>query len=242
MLYALKNQLLQELRASWKKTAILAVLLVVGSVFWLPLAVRAIGSGASSSAGPAAPQPASSVANPAAPVVAPTVADAQPTAVVSPDPKTPEPFTWQRGQKLLQSDPLVRSVEVAAIQGDPFLVDPDQFPPPVVFEREAPAEIKKSDDPAALAAMSADARAAEKLVLKSTIVGLKRRAAYINDKLYFEGREIQVDGESWMLSAVRSRRVVLTRGEAVLELVLPSAFETEATRHGPAGVAPIKRQ
>jgi len=210
---ALINQLIRDLKASWQKTALLAVLVMVGLIFWIPPLVRAM---AGSSASPKAAKTA------AAP--APT---GNPQKATETDGK-PVPFAWAWGQQLLETDPLVRSAEVAGIQSSPFQVDRAQFPPPVLFEEEPPAPKVTPPTPSAPPPVSpaiANAAALQKLVLRSTIVGVNRRAAYINDRLYFEGREIQVDGKSFQITAVLPRKVLLSQGTATFELVLPNVYE-----------------
>lgn len=207
-LIALKNQLLHDLKASWQKTALLGVLFAVGLVFWLPPLLKSVRGN------PPTP-PANAAVNPQT-----TTVDAQLATPVDGTKKETE-FSWERAEKTMQTDPLVRSVEVAAIHGDPFHLDRDQFPPPVLFEDEPAREIVITK--ATPTAMDLT----DKLVLKSTIVGLKRRAAMINDKLYYEGRKIEVDGQTYTLTTVQPRRVILTQGETVFELTIPSAFGTE---------------
>lgn len=211
-----KNQLLHDLKTSWKKTALLGVLLAVGMFFWLPQLVRAVAGNGHAK-------------KPAVPVATTTPETAVPkTTTISADASAePAAFTWESGNSALDSDPLVRSVEVAAIHGDPFRLDRDQFPPPVLFESEPKESKRPSAEPPKT--FVADGKLSEKLVLKSTIVGVKRRAAFINNKLYLEGRKIEVDGQSFVLSAVHPRRVVVTQGGKAFELALPSTFETEAS-------------
>lgn len=213
---AFKNQLLHDLKASWQKTALLALLFSVGLCFWIPPLVRAIKKKAPHPVAVAAPQS-----------VGISVAGGSSAAAGmagQTDPKKVE-FTWERGERLLRTAALVRSVDVAALRGDPFKMDRDQFPPPVLFEEEpfkAPIAAKPQAEikPPSIT----DAKLAEKLVLKSTIVSAKRRAAFINDKLYYEGREIQVDGQTYVLSVVSPRKVLLKQGTATFELIIPSAF------------------
>lgn len=214
---ALKNQFLNDLKRSWQKTALLSVLLVVGLSFWIPQLLRAVTkkSGIAKPAAVAAATPA--VKTSTTPSQLPTV-----TVAAQAAPKKTE-FSWERGEKLLQTDPLVRSVEVAALRGDPFRMDRDQFPPPILFEDEP----VKATAASARVPVVSDTKLAEKLVLKSTIVGRKRRAAFINDKLYYEGREIQVDGQKYLLSAVFPRKVQITQGTTVFELAIKSSFSSE---------------
>jgi hypothetical protein len=194
---ALKNQLLRDLKASWRKSALLAVLLVVGLIFWIPPLVRAVRK------------------SPIPPAAVPSVrTQAQPTVTRS-DASTERAggtITWQTAERILETDPLVRSAEVAAIHSEPFRVDRDQFPPPILFAEE-PAESKPQPE------KPSDLVAPIGLVLKSTIVGVSRRAAYINTKLYFEGAEIRGEnGQVYRLKSVHPRKVVLDQDGQELEL------------------------
>ncbi|MGE3314800.1 MAG: hypothetical protein AB7O26_06745 [Planctomycetaceae bacterium] len=79
------------------------------------------------------------------------------------------------------------------------------------------------------------------LVLKSTILGEKRRAALINEKLYSEGSLIQVDGVSYILTAVRAREVELRKGEQMFLLALPGTVSNpniQVERVGSAAESP----
>lgn len=212
--HTLKNQLIRDLKSSWQKTALLTMLFLVGLIFWIPQLLRAVTGKSGMAKGGAV-----AVAAPA-----PRPAELPTTTVAAAPDATKDEFTWERGQKLLQTDPLVRSVEVAALRGDPFRIDRDQFPPPLLFEEEP---VKAQSAPSPQPPIT-DARLTEKLILKSTIVGLKRRAAFINNKLYYEGREIQVEGQTFLLSAVYPRKVLLTQGSTVFELSIPSSFTSEA--------------
>lgn len=214
-LQVLTNQLVTDLKASWQKTALLGVLLLVGCCFWIPQLMRSL-SGKSAKIEVAQAAPAA--------VAAPARSGSD-TTTVSAEPAAKQAFTWKRGERLLQTDPLVRSAEVAAIQTDPFQIDVDQFPPPVLFEQDI-QPVRGPETPAEPAIV--DSRLVEKLVLKSTILGRNRKAALINDKVYFVGRKIQVDGQVFLVSAIYPRRVLLKQGDDVFELVMPNAFESEA--------------
>jgi hypothetical protein len=198
---ALKDQLLRDLKASWQKTAALAVLLVVGLAFWVPPLVRVLSA---STTTPAVASPAA-VSAPATLAAPPTV-----TAVAAPA------FAWEQAAAYLDTDPFVRSAEVAAVQRDPFRIDRDQFAPPILFSEDQPP-------PPAPPAPSrpADGGIAG-LELKSTIIGTRRRAALINSHLYYEGREVFVDGVTYTLTSVEPRRVILSRGQDVFELEIPN--------------------
>lgn len=218
-LQVLTNQLVTDLKASWQKTALLGVLLIVGCCFWLPQLSRALSG----------KKPRIEVAQAAPTATSSPLRSSSDITTVSAEPAASQAFTWKRGQQLLQTDPLVRSAEVAAIQTDPFQVDIDQFPPPVLFEQEA-APVRAPEAPVETAIV--DSRLSEKLVLKSTILGRSRKAALINDKVYFVGRKIQVDGQVFLVSAIYPRRVLLKQGEDVFELVMPNAFESDSSDRG----------
>jgi hypothetical protein len=197
---SLASQLVRDLQVSWQKTAILCALFLVGLYFWIPPLLRAIG-------GPSTPFTVHSEAAPALPVQ-------PPAAAARPETQTRTLSTWQQGDQLQSTDPLVRSAELAAIRSDPFRVDEKQFPPPVLFEEE-PEEPRTEK-----ISIAAEPAPADSVVLRSTIVGVSRRAAFINQKLYFEGSEVRVKGEPWLLSEIHPRKVVLRKGEATMELTI----------------------
>ena len=194
MLRALINQLLRDLKASWKKSAVLGLLLVVGCVLWVPPLFRAM-------------RRAEGV---------PPVGSTNPPSVPRPAPlgmpQTPGgELTWKTVDRVLESDPLVRSAEVAEIRGETFRIDPDQFPPPILFAEDVSESKSRSQ--------SGDSAIPEGLALKSTILGETRRAAYINKKLYFEGAEVlSEDGQTYLLKAVQPRKVVLEQAGQTFEL------------------------
>jgi len=216
----LRHQLLHDLKASWQKSLLLGVLLVVGLFFWIPPLVRAM-------VGETRPSASREAAD--AQGVGADGNFAGDVALRGSAGETSRSITWQRADAFLNSDPLVRSAEVAAIQAAPFRVNPDQFAPPILFADATGAKGKQSAPPKSASvpkpADAASTEPAEKLpeglVLKSTIVGERRRAALINETLYVEGSVIQVDGTSYLLAAVHPRQVELRRGEQVFVLGLP---------------------
>ncbi|MEX0702663.1 MAG: hypothetical protein WD069_11255 [Planctomycetales bacterium] len=216
----LKKRLLHELKASAGKTAALALLLLVGLYFWLPPLWRALGFGATAPA----PAPAA-VGLPATPA---------PTAATQAAPRRAIANTWDQSARTLESDPLVKTADAATIGGDPFRVDAGQFPPPILFAEE-PARVAPSQ-PAAPAVAE---KLPDDMELKSTIIGRTRRAAFINDKLYAEGADVRIGGETYRLEAVHPRRVLLKRGGLAFELKIPGppAFdvETDPSQAEPAG-------
>ena len=205
--HALGQQFVRDMHASWPRTALLGILLLVGCWFWIPPVYHWLsGSGSSTTAAVAASSPAAGF-----PKSPPATAEQNPSAsrVVE--------ATWRRIEHTSQTDPLVRSAEVAALESSPFLIDPDQFPPPILFadEPEPPPALETLPEPQVADVQPA---ASDSLVLKSTIVGVRRRAAYINRRLYFVGSEIRSGGTTWRLKAVEPRRVILQQGNEQFEL------------------------
>jgi hypothetical protein len=195
-----------EMRRNRQKAAVLAVLLPVGLYFWLPPVFRLLkGSGASMpETAIAAPQGTGSPAEAVA---------ALPSVPSANAPEGKSEGTWQQIVQLLKSDPLFRSAEPASVRSDAFQIDHDQFSPPVddIFEPEP----KSTGDQNRV---TAGPPSIDGLVLKSTIIGVKQRAAFINGRLYFEGNTIPWKGTSYVLTAIRPRSVELTYQQTTLEL------------------------
>ena len=218
MLKLLGKQFVHDLKANWQKSAALGVLLVIGMVFWLPPLVRAVGG--SSSAQPAAAATGSEAKMP--PIQTETKFNAVPNFSGG---TTTSALTWEHATELAETDPLVRSVEVAAIQSDPFRIDPDQFPPPILFAEDTEAQQDQEDK-----SQTAGLVLPGELTLKSTIIGVKRRAAFINKKLYYEGADIEVNGETYRLKAVFRRKVLLRRNDREFELRIEARLPNRQRR------------
>lgn len=209
MLHALTTRIVREMKASWRKTALLGLLFVVGLFFWIPPLVRMVAGGGTPR--PAAgTQPATAAVQPSSPVRNSSDGGSRVSAEVK-----PPRLTWKDIGRILASDPLARSADASALSGTPFRIDPDQFAPPLLFAEASPPDTTPEPD-----TLSADADAANGPVLKSTIVGVERRAAFIDRRLYFEGSDISVGGETYRLAAVYPRKVILRRGEHSLELTI----------------------
>ena len=71
-------------------------------------------------------------------------------------------------------------------------------------------------------------------MLTSTIVGANRRAALINQKLYREGNDILVGGQTYRLESVFPNKVLLRRGDEQLELTI--------AKRQPSGTLEFKRE
>ena len=220
---ALRDQFVSDLKQSWQKTAVLGVLLLVGLVLWIPPLIRAM-VGPAESAVVQAPQDSRSDLPPIE-AVASFQGAAAPSAMES-----TSGYTWDIFDRDSRSDPLVRSVEVAAIQSDPFRMDHSQFPPPGLFAAE---EKHVDDEKPTTSEASPEKPILDGLELKSTILGVKRRAALINKKLYFEGMDVRsTSGATFRLAAVHSKRVTLKRGNETFELKLatPSRSARDASK------------
>lgn len=208
------EQLLHDLRVSWQKSLLLGLLFLVGLYFWIPPLYRAIRGSSSSAIVPAKINPA---ATPQRPPVETEMSFAQ--SEVQEDPR----HSWEEFDSLMQSDPLVQSVQMGAVQKNPFQVDRDQFPPPVLFAEE-PVQPKKD---LAEAKPKVAPRLPEDIVLKTTIIGKYRRAAIINDKMYYEGKSFEHEKITYTLDQVAARNVILKQGEQKFELRIqndPAAF------------------
>lgn len=209
VIQTLANQLIADMKKSWQKTALLGVLLLVGLYFWIPPLLKAFRSQPPTAAPPAA---ASASPPPSPPIEA--VADFS-TAPTDRPASAGTATSWEEADRILQTDPLVRPIEAAALQSDPFRIDHDQFPPPVtdIFAEEPP-------EPEPSPAADDGLHSLDGLVLKSTIIGVKQRAAFINGRLYFEGNTISWKGKNFQVQAIYPRRVVLIADGETYELTI----------------------
>ena len=202
------NQFLHDLKANWQKSALLGVLFVIGLFFWIPPLYRAV----------AGRTPTAPVAKAPATAAIPVTTKTPRAAGSKPAPRNvagsgqPDRFDVERRRR----DPLVQSVDPSAIRTDPFHIDLDQFSPPVVFVKEPKVSKPQQKTPVA----KTPPHLPDGLVLRSTIVGASRRAAFINRKLYFPGMDVRFDGEVYRLIAVHARRVVLRRDSVDFDLTI----------------------
>jgi len=217
-LQSIQNQLIRDLKASWQKTVLLAILFSIGLWFWIPPLVKAV------------VREAPDVVAAADPSISPTRDEAAAVSSHAQQP-TDQPaivYSWENVGSVLDRDPLVQSAEVAARHTSPFGIDADQFPPPVLFSDEPRRTGIPDSEPAA-----ADTVPSAQLLLKSTIVGENRRAALINRKLYLEGSAIQIGGKTYLLAAVYPRKVLLRSGEDTLELTMAAQPGLQPSRIEP---------
>ncbi len=199
------EQLLHDLRASWHKTLLLGLLLLVGFYFWIPPLYRAV-RGTSPAA--VVPEKTQSIATPTRPPVKTEMVFAQN------EPVDETNRSWEQFDSLMQSDPLVQSVQMGAVQKNPFTVNRDQFSPPILFagEPERPeSDLKKAPEKKVLELPAG-------IVLKTTIIGKFRKAAIINEKMYYEGKTFEHENVTYTLEHVAARNVILKQGEQKFEL------------------------
>ncbi|MFH1299888.1 MAG: hypothetical protein ABIK07_02410 [Planctomycetota bacterium] len=208
------EQLLHDLKVSWHKTVLLGLLFFVGCYFWVPPLYRMLRGTAAPAVVPARVNPA---AIPQRPPVKTEMSFAQ-----SETPEEPR-HSWQQFDSLMQTDPLVQSVQMGAVQKNPFRVNRDQFSPPILFAEEPVEPKTEATDNSEKVVLALP----EDLVLKTTIVGKYRKAAIINNKMYYEGKTIEHENVTYVLEQVAARNVILRQGEHKFELKIqndPSAF------------------
>ncbi len=141
------------------------------------------------------------------------------------DPKETTLHSWEQFDSLMHTDPLVQSVQMGAIQRNPFEVNRDQFSPPILFAEEPPEtepkQVQVEKQEPEIKALP------DEIVLTTTIIGKFRKAAMINKKLYYEGKPFQYDNVTYVLERVADRSVILRQGDQTFELKIqndPSAF------------------
>ncbi len=212
LIKSLGKQLIRDLQASWKKSVLLGALLAVGLYFWIPPLLRARNQTTGTAAAPSVvPMPSEVIQATAAPAPA-SDSLAEGSGRIG----------WREGLELLESDPLVRSAEIAAMVSEPFQIDDDQFPPPLLFA-ENEEDSGTSDQPPPIPRTDQDdpGKAPEGLTLKSTIIGVKRRAALLNGRLHFQGNSVTAEDATYTLLEIHDDHVILSDGTAKFVLEIP---------------------
>lgn len=208
------EQLLHDLKVSWQKSLLLGLLFLVGCYFWIPPLYRAVRG---TSAPVIAPAKANTEVIPQRPPVTTEMSFAESDSLDE------SRRSWKQFDSLMQSDPLVQSVQMGAIQKNPFKVNRDQFSPPILFA-DQPAQSSHDDEQKPKATVVA---LPDSLVLKTTVIGKYRKAAIINNKMYFEGKTFEHEDVTYVLEQVATYNVILRQGEHRFELKIqndPSAF------------------
>ncbi len=202
---SLVDQVVDDMRKSKAKAALLGVLTLVGLYFWVPLLLDLV-RGSAQSQTSSAPV----VAQPTVPRQ-PVAGDAEPghegRRLGRRQSRTPDQLDWKEAEQVLAEDPLVQPPAEFDVTADPFEINHDQFSPPVtdIFADEPEAKATdQSETPAPVAPEKPTG-----LVLKSTIVGVHQRAAFINDQVCFEGSRLVVNGRTFQVVSIGRDRVEL---------------------------------
>lgn len=208
-----QQQLMQDLRKSAPKTAVLVLLLLVGLYFWIPPLLKAFASEGSSTQTPS-------------PVVAVSTSPATPSgSLPTSNDKTTVQKTEHDSAAIAQSLKECRALQSAKIDElpeKPFTLNLDQFPIPVLVSDE----VESVPAPMAAIEVAKPADTLHGLMLKSTIVGSQQRAAWINNRLYREGHSVPWNGQTLRLSSISRKSVTLTDGTNEWQLTLQeSAFD-----------------
>ena len=217
-LQQLQKQLIRDLKASWKKTAALGVLLVIGMFCWIPPLLK------SESKVPVA----------AVPATIPL-----PIGVLKkqaePADKTTRRISWKEIEKELKEDKLWQSAEVAAISSRPFEMDYDQFAPPVLFAKEGDFSdqqlfptVTETEQENSVSNPQQNATSNSELTelnLTTTLLSSRRKLAGINGKFYREGDAIPYGETECVLTSIHHKFVVLTVNGEPVELKLRTKSE-----------------
>ncbi|MDB5342652.1 MAG: hypothetical protein JWP89_1029 [Schlesneria sp.] len=205
----------RDVKADRQKAVLLAALLLLGCCFWIPMLAKAMtpkrASAATSQAAAAAKDPS-----------------------VTPEQKESsgagsDQF-WSSLANSLANDPLFQAAEVNKLERDPFGTNESWDPLPVLFAEDVspkPEDIRPViEEPTPTVELTPKeelkvavvARGTRPLQLTSTMISRSRRAAMINGQFISVGREIQSNGQSYLLTQVESHRVLLTMGDETIEL------------------------
>jgi hypothetical protein len=199
---AIKQQFLRDLKASAGKSALLAVLFLIGLCFWIPPLLKAFSS-------------ESKTPPTAAPAM--TSASSASTTASSNEPKPMTEMTSIGSQQLIQllgEHPFLQPAMAAVSRPRPFGIDADALPLPVLFAEEELAE------PPVVVPEVKPIERLDGLLLKSTLIGSARRAAMINNRLYHVGEFVDWKNRRLRLDTVERKAVTLSDGDERWRLTL----------------------
>jgi len=192
----------------WRRIALLTVLLVVGAGLWVhslaPFIARLPQTCALNSPTPLptaevqAP-PASITVESTSPTESRPLFNLEPPGVYEVDPFSASAAVAARQTTLLQDQVTHSSHSIpGAISSQHVVLKPIHADPvPGRFQEGCP------------------------LVLQSTILGVRCRAARINSTLCTEGKDVQLAGQTYLVSEIHPRRVVLDRQGETIVLTIP---------------------
>jgi hypothetical protein len=223
-----RQQLLRDLKASAPKTAALGLLLLVGLYFWVPPLVRAFSGNSPGLAAADSTTPtlsAKTAATPASDAGTSSTTSTPATSARSTDDTTAacNSEAWNR---LLKEHRFLQPANVDEFPAKPFGVNDEQFPLPVLFAEDA--------ESAVTATKTKPIEKLDGLLLKSTIVGTRRRAAWINNRLLREGQSVSWNGHLLRLVAVNRKSVTLAEGDRQWQLTIKDGLKVEDPQTEPA--------
>lgn len=118
-------------------------------------------------------------------------------------------IAWQESDITSQAGAELVPVGFNAQERDPFELDREQDSPPILFEENSETADSTGTESADQTLIASDS----KLLLMSTFLSDTRRAAYINQQLYFEGMQIRDGSNWWQVQRIEPRQVILAHGE-----------------------------
>ena len=200
---AISKQLLRDMKASAAKTAVLALLLLVGLFFWVPPLLKAFSS--DSSATPTKPVEAKPASSGSTAV----------TAASNSTDAAKKPLDSAAMNKRRRDQPLLQPASAEEMPQKPFGLNDDLLPLPVLIAEDAFAEPPPIVIPPPKLIEKLDG-----LVLKSTLVGPTRRVAIINNKMFREGQTVPWNDKQLLLESVSRKSVTLSSGSQSWQLTL----------------------
>lgn len=205
----------REVRADRPKAVLLAALLLLGCCFWIPMLTKGLTPKHAAAATPGAATMAKTSSG--------TVEQTKSSSIGSGQ-------FWSSLANSLENDPLFQAPEVKGLERNPFGTNEAWNPLPVLVAEDVgdkrndngPATEEHAQTvemtPKEELNVAVAARESKPLQLTSTMISRSRRAAMINGQFVSVGREIQTNGQSYLLTQVESHRVLLTAGGETIEL------------------------
>lgn len=206
-LSSILQQLVRDMKASAGKTAVLALLLLVGLFFWVPPLLKAFSSSSTTAAPPTSVDTKASSSG--------STATASTTSPNSPE-SVKKPHDSKTLLKLLQEQPLLQPASAEEMPQKPFGLNEDLLPLPVLIAEDDLAELPAKTPKFAPKPIEK----LDGLVLKSTLVGPSRRVAIINNQLFREGQSVPWNDRQLLLESVSRKSVTLTDGSKSWQLTL----------------------
>jgi len=198
------DHIVRDLIVRWQRTALCAVLLVIGLSVWLPMLFSALQRDRGGS--PTAAESTTSIS--IAPGVTESVSQDGRFSVES----SVGTLTRQENkQSRQQPDPLVRSIEVSAFHGNEFRSSPSREPHSIGNNNDNNLSTRSENESATSRTIIG------RPILTGTIFNTKPKTAVINGTRYSERSEIRVNGKAFRLVSISQTSVELKRdGERII--------------------------